>query len=70
MKVLAAISAFLVSLLLFGGCSTTSTVTGTVTDTGCPPGYTRVEDEETGTYDCASRRDMEDIGDVLDGHRR
>ena len=72
MKVLAAISAFLVSFLLFGACSATSTVTGTgkVTDTGCPPGYTRVEDEGTGTYDCASRRDMEDIGDVLDGHRQ
>lgn len=68
MKIQAAIKVLLVSFLLFAGCSTTST--GTVTDTGCPPGYTRIDDENTGTYDCASRQDMEDIGDIIDEHKR
>ena len=57
----------LVCLVILAGC--TAGATRSNIDSGCPPGQTRIEDENTGTYDCASRQDMEDIGEVLDEHR-
>ena len=58
----------LAGLPLVNGCATSSS--SPAVDTGCPPGYTRIENEHSGTYDCASRRDMDDIGDVIDEDRR
>ena len=58
----------LAGLVAPAGCATSTG--GPDADTGCPPGHTRIEDEHSGTFDCASRQDMEDIGDVLDEHKR
>ncbi len=57
----------LVSLLLAAGGATS---THPDIDSGCPPGQTRVDDAETGKYDCASERDFEDMRDVMDEHKR
>ena len=57
----------LVSLLLAAGCATS---THSESGTGCPPGQTRIEDENTDMYDCASREDYEDMRDVMDEQNR
>jgi len=54
----------IVSLLLAAGCNTTSTHPDI--DSGCPPGQIRVEDEDTGKYDCATEDDYRDFGDSMD----
>jgi len=53
----------MVSLLLLTGCVTSS---GPQVDSGCPPGSVRVNNEDTGEYDCASQREYEDIVDRMD----
>jgi len=52
-----------VNLLFLAGCAT-STVPQA--DSGCPPGHVRVDNEDTGEYDCASQREYEDIVDAMD----
>jgi len=54
----------IVSLLLAAGCATSSTPPDI--DSGCPPGQIRVEDEDTGLYDCATEDDYRDFGDARD----
>lgn len=49
--------------LLLTGCAA---VTDPGNDSSCPPGYVRVDNEDTGEYDCASQREYEDIVDAMD----
>ncbi|MDH3988783.1 MAG: hypothetical protein OEV34_06630 [Gammaproteobacteria bacterium] len=58
----------IVSLLLAVGCTATSTHPDI--DSGCPPGQIRVEDEDTGRYDCATEDDYRDFGDDRDERSR
>ena len=51
--------------LLLASCATSS---GTHIESDCPPGYVRVDNIDTGEYDCASQRDYEDIVDSMDEH--
>jgi hypothetical protein len=57
------ILSLMLSLLLLAGCATS---TGPHVESGCPPGYVRVDNEDTGEYDCASQQDYEDIVDAMD----
>ena len=66
-----------ISLLLVAGCATSTHSDSETADsetaeseTGCPPGQTRIEDENTDMYDCASREDYEDMRDVMDEQNR
>jgi uncharacterized lipoprotein YajG len=52
-----------VGLLFLTGCAASSSPQ---IDSGCPPGSTRVNNEDTGEYDCASQREYEDIVDRMD----
>lgn len=40
-----------------------------VTDSGCPAGHVRIDDENTDKYDCADPREYEDILEEYDEHR-
>jgi len=53
--------------VLVSGCATS---TQSETDSGCPPGQVRVEDENTDMYDCATRQDYEDMRDAMDENYR
>lgn len=63
MAMLNSIKILMIGLLLLAGCGAS---TGRHTESGCPPGYIRVNNEDTGEYDCASQRDYEDIVDSMD----
>lgn len=51
--------------LLLAGCGT---ATGPHIESGCPPGHVRVDNKDTGEYDCATQREYEDIVDSMDEH--
>jgi len=53
----------MVGLLLLTGCVASSSPQ---VESGCPPGSVRVDNEDTGEYDCASQREYEDIVDRMD----
>ena len=57
------IKILMISLLLLTGCATS---TGSQSQSDCPPGSVKIQDEDTGKYDCASQREYEEIGDALD----
>ncbi len=67
MKHASSLVVLFVSLMLVAGCATS---THSESGTGCPPGQTRIEDENTDMYDCASREDYEDMRDVMDEQNR
>jgi len=52
-----------ISLLLLTGCASSA---GPHIESGCPPGTVRVDDEDTGKYDCASEELYEEIRDIMD----
>ena len=53
--------------VLLAACAISTTAP--VGDTGCPPGHVRVDDDNTGKYDCADPREYEDILEEHDEHR-
>jgi len=55
----------MIGLLLLTGCVSS---TGTHSQSGCPPGTVRIQDEDTDKYDCASQEQYEEIREIMDEH--
>ena len=56
----------LISLLLLTSCATSTA--SPHSQSGCPRGTVRIQDEDTGKYDCASQQEYEEIRDIMDEH--
>jgi hypothetical protein len=53
----------MISLLLLAGCATS---TDPQSQSDCPPGSVKIQDEGTGEYDCASEKEYEEIRHEFD----
>ena len=58
------IKILMIGLLLMTGCATSTGLPHS--QSGCPPGTVRIQDEDTDKYDCASQEQYEEIRDIMD----
>ena len=62
------IKVLIIGLLLLSGCTTSTGPPGLSDD--CPPGYMKIQDEDSGKYDCASEKEYEEMSDVFEEQDR
>ena len=57
----------MISLLLLTGCATS---TGQPGQSDCPPGHMKIQDEDSGKYDCASEKEYDEMSEVFEEQDR